>query len=109
MAAVAGVAALPLFRIELPARETCELPADPSEAARCVFTSCFAFVVVLFFENICARASTVARFFGTTASAMPASFIEGPDGFLTELALPEPDFADDPEPAEALAEGLAGL
>ena len=25
------------------------------------------------------------------------------------LALPEPDFADDPEPAAALAEGLAGL
>ena len=67
-----------------PARDAGVLPTEPSEdraaALRCVFTRAFALAVVLFFENICARLSWAPRFFGTTESGTPASFIEGPFG-----------------------------
>ena len=65
---------------ELLAREDGALPAEPTDAARCFFTRAFALAVVLFFENISARASCAPRFFGTTESGTPASFIDGPFG-----------------------------
>jgi hypothetical protein len=90
---------------ERPARDTGELPAEASDAERCALTAALALAVVLFFENIWARESAEARFFGTAESAIPASFIEGPLGFT--ILLEAPDLL--PEPPALDADGSAGL
>ena len=104
-----------MSRAEPPARETGALPIELIAAVRWDLTSALAFAVVLFLENIEARVSTVLRLAGTADSGIPASFMEGPLGLRTLLALPDPLLAFDlPAPSPDLlltapVVGSAGL